>query len=139
MAGLQSLIRLRQHRLDEKRQAMAQLMTLLDNLRREEQRTRDDLAAEKKYAETHEESRTAFPNYNKKIHKRLKELVSEQGRLNQAIERAQIELQDAFKELKVFEITEHERERRKAATEKRAENQAMDEVGLEGFRRKKDK
>ena len=70
------------------------------------------------------------------MQEKLKGIHLEQSRLEAAIVRAQAELQDAFKELKTFEITERERLRRAAAAEKKAEDQAMDEIGLEGFRRK---
>jgi len=136
MAGLKSLIRLRKHALDEKRQAVAKLIAMLDNLQREERRMLEELDAEKKHATTDAETRIAFPNYNKRMQSTLKALDGEKSRLVMAIDRAQTELQDAFKEYKTYEITERERERIKAAAEKKTEDQAMDEIGLEGFRRK---
>jgi len=136
MAGLKSIIRLRKHQLDEKRRAAAQLQIMLDNLKREEMRARDELEAEKAQAASDHASLLAFPNYNKKMQERLKLIIKEQVGLNAAIDRAQVELQDAFKELKTFEITEQARLDRAAAAEKKAEDQAMDEIGIEGFRRK---
>lgn len=136
MAGLTSIIRLRKHELDEKRRVVTQLQTLLDNLEREERRTLDALEAEKKHAEVDEETRAAFPNYNKRVQAKLKELRAEQEKVKIAIDRARAELQDAFKELKTYEITEDNRQKRIEAEEKRKENQTMDDIGIEGHRRK---
>lgn len=136
MAGLKSLIRLRKHELDEKRQAVAKFIAMLDNLRREEVRALNELDAEKKEAESNLETRQAFPNYNKRIQAKLKALREEQIKVSRAIEKAQAELQDSFKEYKTYEITQRERERAEAAEEKRVEDQAMDEIGIEGFRRR---
>lgn len=136
MAGLKSLIRLRKHELDEKRRAVGQLIARLDSLKREEQRALDELEAEKKLAAEGGQALAAFPNYNKRIQERLRLLREEQVKVAAAIERAQADLQDAFKEFKTFEITEENRAKRAAAAEKKAEDQQMDEIGLEGHRRK---
>jgi len=136
VAGLKSIIRLRKHELDEKRRVVTQLQTLLDNLEREERRTLDALDAEKQHATVDEETRAAFPNYNKRVQEKLKDLRAEQERVRNAIDHARSELQDAFKELKTYEITEENREKRAAAEEKRKEDQTMDDIGTEGHRRK---
>lgn len=136
MAGLKSVIRLRKHELDEKRRHLTQIQTLLDNLLREERRTLDALEAEKKHAEVDEETRSAFPSYNKRMQAKLKDLRNEQERVRKAVDKAREELQDAFKELKTYEITEDNRQKRIEAEEKRKEDQTMDEIGIEGFRRK---
>lgn len=136
MAGLKSIIRLRKHELDERRRVVTQLQAHLDNLEREEKRALEALEAEKRHAEIDEETRAAFPNYNKRVQGKLKELRAEQEKVKLAVERAREELQDAFKELKTYEITEDNRQKRIEAEEKRKENQIMDDIGLEGFRRK---
>jgi len=136
VAGLKSIIRLRKHQLDEKRRAVTRLQLMLDNMKREEARAVDELVAEKQHATTDRETAAAFPNYNKRMQDKLKLIVKEEANLKAAIDRAQAELQDAFKELKTIEITDRERARRAAAEEKKKEDQAMDEIGLEGFRRK---
>ena len=136
MAGLKSLIRLRKHELDEKRRVATRLLAALDNLKREENRLLDELEAEKKQAEADMDALSVFPNYNKKMQGKLKAIRQEQIKVSAAVDRAQTELQDAFKEYKTYEITEDAREKRKAAAEKKAEDAAMDEIGIEGFRRK---
>ncbi len=136
MAGLKSIIRLRKHQLDEKRRVVTQLQLMLDNLKREEQRLIDDLEAEKKHATVDLESGVAFPNYNKKVQEKLKITRAEQVKVEASIDRARAELQDAFKDMKTIEITDRERARREAEAEKLKEDQTMDEIGLEGFRRK---
>lgn len=136
MAGLKSVIRLRKHELDEKRRAIGQLIAQLDNVRREEQRELDNLEAEKTFAKTDAQALAAFPNYNKRVQAKLVLLREEQVKLEAAIARAQAELQDAFKEYKTYEITEDNRAKRKAAAEKRVEDQTLDDIGIEGFRRK---
>ncbi len=136
MAGLKSIIKLKKQQLDDKRRAITQLMARLDQMRREEQRELDNLEAEKKLAAKDADGLRAFPNYNKRVQEKLVLLRDEQVKLNAAIERGQAELQDAFKEYKTYEITERERDRRAAAAEKKSEDAAMDEIGIEGFRRK---
>jgi flagellar export protein FliJ len=136
MAGLKSIIRLRKQQLDDKRRAIAQLIGRMDNLKREEQREIDNLEAEKKLAAKDADGLRAFPNYNKRVQEKLTLLRDEMVKLEAAIQRGQAELQDAFKEYKTYEITDREREKRAAAAEKKSEDAAMDEIGIEGFRRK---
>ena len=137
MAGLKSLIRLRKRQLDDKRKALADLMNRQDAVKREERRTIENFEAEKKLATQDPELLRAFPNYNKRIQEKLKLLRNEIEKLNTAIDRAREDLQDAFKEMKTYEITDAERERRIAVAEKKAEDTEMDAIGIEGFRRKK--
>jgi flagellar FliJ protein len=136
MAGLKSIIRLRKFELDEKRRAVTELQIRLDNLLREEKRVMAALDAEKEHARIDDDTRNAFPNYNKRMQERLKVLRLEQTRVEAAIEQAREVLQEAFKEYKTFEITEENREKRAAAEEKRKEDATMDDIGIEGHRRK---
>lgn len=136
MAGLKSLIRLRKHELDEKRRAVTSLLAMLDNLQREEKRLLDELEAEKKQAEGDMDSLSAFPGYNKRVQAKIKITRLEQTKVMAAVDRAQADLQDAFKEFKTFEITEENRAKRAAAAEKKTEDALMDDIGIEGFRRK---
>ena len=136
MAGLKSLIRLRKRQLDDKRKILANLMDRLDAVKREERRTIENFEEEKNLAAKEPELLRAFPNYNKRIQEKLKLLHNEIEKLNKAIDRARDDLQDAFKEMKTYEITDAERERRIAVAEKKTEDMEMDAIGLEGYRRK---
>ncbi len=136
MAGLASLIRLRKHELDEQRRKLTELQTRRDVLVAQERRLLDDIDAEKKHAAIDDETRTAFPNYLKRVTKQLDVIRAEYIKLDAAITAAQAKLQDAFKELKTYEITEANRAAHKAAELKKKEDQTMDDIGIDGYARK---
>jgi flagellar export protein FliJ len=136
MADLEPLIRLHKHELDEKRRALGDLysaMTLLERERRDLQRAFEM----EKEAVTHTgDIHFTFAQYVEKVKRQHKELDRREAELEKQIEQAKDSLMDTFSELKKYEMTQAAREKREEEARRVKESQAMDEIGLENFRRK---
>ncbi|MDD9901820.1 MAG: flagellar FliJ family protein [Alphaproteobacteria bacterium] len=138
MADLSALIRLHKHELDEKRRALGELYGEMAVLERELrdletafEREKDSMAAEGGVYFT-------FAGYVEKVRARKEEIAKEEEALEERIEAARDDMMETFAELKKFEKAQEARER--AEQEKRAmkEAQALDEIGLENYRRKEE-
>jgi flagellar export protein FliJ len=140
MANLKSLIKLRRHNVDEKQKFLAQLyrevemiegskQTLIERLRHERE-VLDKSGTLEMYA--------YFGRFSQNIQRMLERLNVEKKKLEMRIVVAQDDVREAFANMKRVEIVQREREKeeKKAAEDK--ESRELDEIGLDGFRRKED-
>ena len=140
MANLLSLIKLRKHAVDEKQKVLAQLYreietieqsktTLIERLRRE-RAVLDQSGMLEMYA--------YFGRFSQNIGRMLERLNAEKSKLEVRIQIAQDDVREAFAGVKRIEIVQSARERaeRKAADDK--ETREMDDIGIDGFRRKEE-
>lgn len=147
MADLKGIIKLRKHRLDEKRRALAELNDQRDRLVQAREKLDKDLAREQEAAsgaggDAGEDGTMlagwSYGNYQKAALQRRKQLDEAIRQMEQRIEKAREEIRDAFAELKKFEITQRERQRREDAEQKRKEDEELNEIGIEGYRRREE-
>lgn len=130
MKGLPALIRLHRWQLDGKRRELADLEQLEDQLMAEAQRLEDEVAAEQDYAKSSEAGSFAYGGFALGVIERRKRIQASIDDIRQQIEAKREEVADAYRELKRYEITLAERQKReKLETERRAQA-ALDEISL---------
>lgn len=138
MADLKGVIRLRRFQLDEKRQALAELQRLAVSLAEEQARLEQSIEAEKEAARTVPDPNAAFAfgAFVRSALERRKRIEHSRAQLEIQIEAATDEVRGAFNELKKFEQTEAQRRAKETQRRARIESNQLDEIGIEGFRRK---
>lgn len=136
MAQLQGLIRYKRHDLDEKRQALAKLNTELENLRANKKRLLDKLQHEKNLAAVDVDVARNFGAY-------MNRMLTECGALDMAIEQKLQDIQaathlvqESYLEVKKLEVTQDARDRAQEDRLSKLESNTLDEIAIDGFRRK---
>ena len=137
MKSLDSLIRLHQWRLDERRRGLAELQGLSDQLGNEIIRVEADLEREKAIAADTEAPAIDLVAYLQAMLTRRTHLQDSQRQVEKRVAAARDEMANAFAELKRFELAKAERDRRAAARQRRQEMARYDDIALTGYRRRK--
>lgn len=135
MKGLESLIRLHQWRLDEKRQVMAELERLSIRLRQEQVDLEQEVVAEQQAAATSPEAMMTYGAYATAVIARRARLSQSLAEVEQRMREALEEVAVAFRELKKYELVNNRRERAAQDLEKRQQQSVLDELGLSLYRR----
>lgn len=136
MKGLDTLIRMHKWQLDEKRRGVVALEQFADKLRRERQKLLLDFEDEKQAASRAPEAAFTFEAYARSVKDRLARLERSLDKILDELEAARAALSEAFQEVKRYEIAQSNRDRKQREAERRAEREAIDEIGLNQFRRK---
>jgi len=134
--NLTSLIRLHKFLLDERRRGLKELESLRAQLGAALARLESEISAEKKTVESAPEMAFAFAEYAAGARERRGKLNQSIDDTEQQIERARDAVNEAFQELKKYEITQANRERLAARRAARLEQASLDEIGLDVYRRK---
>jgi flagellar export protein FliJ len=135
MTGLASLVRVHRWILDEKRQALANLLQLTERFKEELGVVEESLAAERAEASRTLDGALAFQTYIAPALDRRAKLRQTVANLDSEIEVARDEVGAAFQELKKFETAQETQERRKAADHRRRDQIALDDLGVSLYRR----
>ena len=136
--SLKSLIKMYKHELDEKRQKLAKLYDVLDVLKDEQTNIENKFDIEKKILSESGDISFTFADYVEVIRRKLFDNAKKQENMEEAIEEAKDSMMDTFSELKKYEQTQKSREEREAEELKKKESLELDEIGIDGFRRKKE-
>ena len=136
MKGLKSLIRLHKFRLDERRRGLQELETLRQRLNAMLARLKAEVSAEKRTVESAPEMAFAFADYAASARERRLKLIDSVDETERQIEQARDAVNQAFQELKKYEITQANRERLAAQRAARLEQAKLDEIGLTVYRRR---
>lgn len=136
MKGRKILIRLNERDVDEKRRRLADLDRLLDQLKLQAQTLEAELLVEQAKAAGNLEATFTYGAYAQAIIQRREKLAASIADLEAKVSEARDDLAESFRELKKFEIAEANFLRRRAAEEARAEQIQLDDVAVEGHRRK---
>lgn len=138
MANLLSLIKLRKHTVDEKQKVLAELYreaeekeaqkTLLLERLRKERNALDETAPLEMFA--------YFGRFSQNIQRLVEKINAERARLEMRINIAQEDVRNAFADMKRIEIVNAEREKAEKKRQADKESAEMDEIGIEGFRRR---
>jgi len=140
MADLNPLIRLRKYRVEEKQKVLADLFREAEALEgrkagllaRKDQEQK--IAEEKGDYETH----SAFILFAERVRHEVESIDEAIAKLNVRIGIAQDAMREAFGELKKVEIIQRNRDEAEQHAENKKESQTLDEVAIEGHRRKND-
>jgi flagellar protein FliJ len=135
VSALEQLVRLHGWTLDERRRKVADLEQLSDRLKADLARLDADLLREEKTASGSLELRAAFTAYAAVARKRRERVSASIADVAAEIARAEEEVTDAFQELKRYEQALANRRAREAGKQRRREQTAGDELGIDMFRR----
>lgn len=134
---LDNLIRLGEWNVDEKRRQLADLLKLMADLERRVRELDEEVEREKFAARTApSEGGMYYGAYIEAALKRRENLMHSLEQMDPVIAAARDELAEAFQELKKFEITQRNRDRREARERARREQVFLDELGQENHRRR---
>lgn len=137
MADLDPLIRVRKHAVEQKQKFLAELYRQAEELEAQKKNMLDTLAEERKQVDQMGvEALGYFGNYSQAVKNRVEDIDDAMKKLNNRIEIARDDMARAFEDLKKIEITQERREAEEQKAIKKKEDDMMDEIALEGYRRK---
>lgn len=136
MRGLATLIRLHNQQLDDKRRVLADLQALNDRLHQSLVDLGEEMKREQAVAALSVETGMTYAGYAKSLIERRETIEQSIRECDQQIAAAAAEVQEAFGELKKFEIAKANRDRRAEEAANRAEQAGFDEMGLSMYRRR---
>jgi flagellar FliJ protein len=135
--GLKTLIRLSKWNVDEKQRVLVALQGREDEILSWIRQSEEQLKEEQRIAaEDSTGIGFAYGNFASAWINRREQLFAMLEMVRAEIIRARDQLAEAFSELKTYEITQRERERRAQAERDKKEQAFLDEVGLNIHRRK---
>ncbi len=137
MADLSGLIRVRKHAVEQKQKFVAELYRQSEELANQKTTMLSQLDEEReKIQEFGVEMLSYFGPYSEAVKERVVEIDDASGVLEARIEIARDDMRKAYTELKKIEITQGRREDEAEKAINKKESAELDEVGIEGFRRK---
>ncbi len=140
MANLKSLIKLRRHNVEEKQRVLAGLYREVEELERGKTMLIERLRTEREVLDQSGtlEMYAYFGRFSQNIQRMIERLNAEKQKIEMRITIAQDDVREAFANMKRIEIVQREREtaEKKEASDK--ETREMDDIGVEGFRRKEE-
>lgn len=135
--GLKTLIRLSKFNVDEKRRVLTQLQAREEHVIEEIRKGEEQLRHEQQLAaEDSTGVGFAYGAYHQAWMKKRDLMHQALAAVRAEIEKAREELAEAFRELKTYEVTQANREKREREEADRKEQIFLDEVGLTMHRRK---
>lgn len=136
-ADLKVLIRLRDWRVDAKRRILGRMLSDLDDLKSQARGLEREMADEQKIAGSlPDEAGRAYAGYARRVLERRAALAGAIAEAERAVVVAKDDVAQAYRDLKTVEIAQVNRERREATEAERRETIALDEIALQGFRRR---
>ena len=133
MKSIQTLIKLQQRQLDEKRRVLKHLQEKEELLRAKKEELKCSIIEERKKASGDLQASVTLPAFIKMTQQNI-EIVGEQITLTQAqAETVRNEIAEIFGELKRYEIYDEIKEAEATLKESQREQKEMDEMGLRGF------
>lgn len=138
MADLDPLIRVRKHAVEQKQKFLAELYRQSEELASQKINLEQQMAEEqRRVVEMNQvEMLSYFGAYVEAVKARIIDIEDAQKKLNARIEVARDDMREAFAELKKIEIIHDKRLAEEQAALDKKEAALLDEVALDGFRRK---
>jgi flagellar protein FliJ len=136
MSTLDSLIRLNRWQLDERRRDLATLEDFAAKLTEERQKLDVEDERERAVASASPEAAFAYAGYARRLIDRKRRIEQSQAETADQIVLAREALALAFQDTKRYEIAAANRQKQQEQREARRQQQSLDEIGLESFRRK---
>jgi len=128
-----TLIKLHRFRADEAKTKLAGLEAIRADMGRKVAELDNHLSEEGRRATENEIGRFAYPSFARSIRERKEKLAASISEIERSIAEARIELQEAYQELKKFELAEEARVKREGEKIAAAETNAADERSLQRF------
>ncbi|MAM34800.1 MAG: hypothetical protein CMH28_06970 [Micavibrio sp.] len=136
MARLDSLIRVKKHRVDEKQKALGRLYREMEELQAEKQTVLDAQEKERLIAEEMASDvsvQQSYAAFKERVKARLNGIKQKEARLETRILVAQDDMKDAFADLKKVEIVDENRKEKEKKERLKKENETLDEIGITRF------
>lgn len=135
MSTLDSLIRLHRWQVDERRRSLAELETLGEKLRAELARLEAEQASEQEVVRRSTDVAYGYGAYAGALVERRRKLEQSLADAQQQTAKAREILAEAYQEAKRYEIAAARRLLNQRRQAERIEQQGMDELGIEIYRR----
>lgn len=138
MADLNPLIRMRRHTVEQKQKVLAALYAEADALDEEKAELERQIIEEGENVskQNNADLLKYYSSFAESARTRIKAIEAEREKLERRIEVARDDMRAAFADLKKVEITQERREKEERAAEDKKESDMLDEIALEGYRRK---
>ena len=137
MADLEPLIRVRKHAVEQKQKFLAELYRQAEEMESQKTTLQETLKEErKKVDEMGVEALGYFGAYSEAVRERISDIEESMIKLNNRIEVARDDMARAFEDLKKIEITQDRRTEEERKAQDKKESDQLDEIALDGYRRK---
>ncbi len=123
-----SLIRLKRFQVDDKRRQLAQIESMIAEFNRMADELDDQIRSEQERVGITDVSHFAYPTFAKAAATRRDNLKNSALELDDQLERAREELNEAIEDLKKFEQLEERDQQRERTAQELAEQEQLDEV-----------
>ena len=138
MRSLETLIRVRRRQLDQLRRDVAALETLAEDLRGQAAALEEDVKSQQAAAKRGApEVAFSYSNFAQWAIERRARLAASIADVDGRLEATRAQVAEAFQDLKRFDIVLANRQARAREDANRREQAVLDEIGLEGHRRKR--
>ena len=136
MKGLATLIKLHKRMVDDLRRKMGLLESQKSQLQQASAKLQEELQREIALAAKQPEMAGFFGGFAKRIQNRQKDIAGEIKKLDADMAKLQVEITEAFGELKKYEIARDNAKAREKEEENRKETIALDDIAGTQHRRK---
>ncbi len=140
MAKLESLIHIQKHAVDEKQKILARLYREQETLDTDKKTIQDQIETESRVAEKMDNDvllQLSFSNFLMSAKAKIDQADLDLEKLETRITLAQDDIRTAFETLKKTEIVHRTRKDKERKERAKKEAIELDEIGIEGYRRKK--
>ena len=135
--NLKTLIRLHEWTVDQRRRDLGEMIAALTTLEAGLERLRREFEKEQRVcAREPEVAGFFYADYAKGAEQKRQRIVDGIAQMEEKLGKAQERLNEAYRELKKFEIAQRHRDTREARTRERQEQDMLNEIGLEAYRRR---
>ncbi len=140
MADLEALIRLRRHTVEGKQKVLAEIFRQVEVIEHRKKELLERLDKERKALDENLtlETRDYYGRFEGVIRGDVERLDGELAKLETRVQIAQEEVRAAFADKKRIEIVHQRRQAEEKKELNHKESQELDEIGIEGFRRKEE-
>lgn len=137
MTNLAPLIRVRKHTVEQKQKALSALYKRAEDMKAERDKLEAQLAIELEKTKNMEaELLGYFGPYSEKVQNQIESIDQKRKKLEKQIALAQEDMRAAFAELKKVEIIAERRADEEQAAQNKKESEELDEIAIDGHRRK---
>lgn len=130
MKSRDTLLRLKRFQVDEKRRKLLQIETMVAEFERMAGELDLEIAHEEARAGISDRTHFAYPTYARAALQRRDNLTQSADEMRGQLEAARVELEEAFEDLKKFEILDDREQLKERVTEAVREQSEMDRIGL---------
>ena len=130
MKSRDTLLRLKRFQVDEKRRKLSQIETMVAEFERMATELDREIASEEARAGIADRTHFAYPTYARAALQRRDNLIQSADEMRGQLEAARLELEEAFEDLKKFEILDDREQLKERVAEAVREQSEMDRSGL---------